>query len=69
MRVMRSMGNRECMKIAASFALSPAPPVPLGPEEMDAKEKLNPMSKIRQTQLLFPAHWPRGLWVGGGEEH
>ena len=49
------MYENSCINLSSP----PAPRLQEGPEENDAKEKLNPMSKIRHTQLLLSAHWPR----------
>lgn len=50
----RGMYENSCINLSSS----PGPPLQPGPEENDAKEKLNLMSKIRQTQLLLSARWP-----------
>lgn len=52
------MYENSCINL--SFPSAPGPQQ--GLEENDAKEKLNPMSKIRQTQLLLSAPWSPGLW-------
>jgi len=59
----QGMYENSCINLSSS----PAPRLQQGPEENDAKEKLNPMSKIRQTQLLLSTRWPPGL--GGGGTH
>lgn len=48
-----------------NLSLSSAPGFPQGSEENNAKEKLNPMSKIRQTQLLLSTRWSPGFGGGG----
>lgn len=48
--------------ITLSFPSAPVPQQ--GLEENDAKEKLNPMSKIRQTQLLLSAPLSPGFGDG-----
>lgn len=53
----QGMYENSCINLSSP----PAPRLQQGPEENDAKEKLNPMSKIRQTQLLLSAHRPRVL--------
>lgn len=50
----QGMYENSCINLSSS----PGPPLQQGPEENDAKEKLNLMSKIRQTQLLLSARWP-----------
>lgn len=54
----QGMYENSCINLSSSSA----PRLQQGPEENDANEKLNPMSKIRQTQLLLSARWPQGLW-------
>lgn len=69
------MYENSCINL--SFPSAPGPQQ--GLEENDAREKLNPMSKIRQTQLLLSVPWSPGFgewddtearWPGqGGVEH
>lgn len=56
----QGMYENSCINL--SFPSAPGPQQ--GLEENDAREKLNPMSKIRQTQLLLSGPWSPG-WGNG----